>query len=216
MENFKQIAEDCLAGKLSGTFINRRGDIISSDKLHKFDSIKYPYIYGEDCITRNGNFFYNEEKISGYDIIDFIPDMKKEQITIDVPEGMEAVQETVDGEIRIRFVEKKLTYDLLQRVVEKENWIYKPNYLSSVNNISNNFFKKVEVLRKLTNIRNYFGGNKPTNSWLITIDSARRPYVINNPRSYRETCFIYFDTQEHAQAAIDMLGDELKYLFEPW
>ena len=27
---------------------------------------------------------------------------------------------------------------------------------------------------------------------------------------------VVFAKKEHAQAAIDMLGDELKYLFEPW
>lgn len=30
MENFKQIAEDCLAGKLSGTFVLRNGKVFHS------------------------------------------------------------------------------------------------------------------------------------------------------------------------------------------
>jgi len=76
------------------------------------------------------------------------------------------------------------------------------------------FYKKVEVLRKLTNIRNYFGGDKPTNMWTLTRDSALRVFPVLCP--YKETCHIYFDTREHAEQAIQMLGDELKYLFEPW
>ena len=208
MEKFKQIAEDCLAGKLSGTFINRRGDIIPSSMLHKFDSIKYPYVYWENnCITRKGNYFYNEEKISDYDIINFIPDKKKEQITIDIPEGMEVVQETVNGEIRIKFIDKKPLdyYSIVLAQKDKHQFIH----VTEMNEISKSFNRKAEVLSKLTNIRNYFG--KPTNNtgYIIT------PFGTSEVASG----YLYlpvFDTREHAQAAIDMLGDELKYLFEPW
>ena len=46
MENFKQIAEDCLAGKLSGTFITTRGDHLNShDIIRNIDNERtiFPY-----------------------------------------------------------------------------------------------------------------------------------------------------------------------------
>ena len=136
-----------------------------------------------------------------------------EQIKIDIPEGKVPVMEQTEKGVVITWKEKELTYTELS-----DKFKHNPEYIhsSSINSTSRGFFKKVEVLRKLINIRNYFGGDKPTNSWVITIDSALRPFVIKNPKPYRETCFIYFDTKEHAQAAINMLGDELQYLFKPW
>ena len=218
MVNFKQIAEDCLTGKLSGTFVLHDGSEVKSSHLRRLPptaSIICSYgLYGW-YISDNGNAYGDTGFLLESSIANFIPDMKREQITIDIPEGMEAVQETVDGEIRVRFVEKKLTYDNIINKLKKDNYVHKRDHDScSITNVK--FHKKVEVLRKLTNIRNYFGGDKPTNSWVITIDSALKPFVIKNPKPYREPCFIYFDSKVHAQAAIDMLGDELKYLFEPW
>ena len=221
MENFKQIAEDCLAGKLSGTFINRRGDIIPSGMLHKFDSIKYPYVYWENnCITRKGNYFYNEEKISDYDIIDFIPDMKKEQITIDIPEGMVAVQETVNGEIRIKFIDKELTYEDIVKDMDPKLRIL-PFATKDTNTVNDAFFDKVNILRKLTNIRNYFGKPKHlcdgivikcTNSY-CGVETGQFYFDKPDLDSLHE---IVFAEREHAEQAIKLLGDELKYLFEPW
>ena len=213
MKNFKQIAEDCLAGKLSGTFVLRNGETISSKELSKDSNPIFPYIVQDSIYyTKEGNYF-NSGKTYKFDIIDFIPDMKKEQITIDIPEGKVPVTKQTENGVIITWEEKELTYtELLNEFRNNLNCIH----VSLVNSASQAFFKKVEVLRKLTNIRNYFGGDKPTNDWLITIDSTLKPYVIKNPWSYRETSKIYFDTKEHAQAAINMLGDELKYLFEPW
>ena len=134
------------------------------------------------------------------------------QIKIDVPEGKVPVMEQTENGVVITWKEKELTYDIIESKLNCRI----PSCGFLPNAISIPFYKKVEVLRKLTNIRNYFGGNKPTNSWLISIDSAYKFYAIENPRSYRESCFIYFDTKEHAEQAIKMLGDELKYLFEPW
>ena len=136
-----------------------------------------------------------------------------EQIKIDIPEGKVPVMEQTEKGVVITWKEHELTYtELLNEFRNNLNCIH----TNFVNSASQAFYKKVEVIRKLTNIRNYFGGDKPTNSWIITIDSALRPFVIKNPKSYKETCFIYFDTKEHAQAAINMLGDELQYLFKPW
>lgn len=217
MTNFKEIAEKCLAGELSGRFVCRDGLQISSFTLSRTDYLSYPYkLYRVGKLTIDG---FTSSKYSHNDIIQFIPyeEMKQEQIKIDIPEGKVPVMEQTENGVVITWKEKEITYaDVISKLVLNQNAIYEFWSDKIHEGESSKFYKKVEVLRKLTNIRNYFGGDKPTNSWLITIDSARRPYVINNPRSYRESCFIYFDTQEHAEQAIKMLGDELKYLFEPW
>ena len=213
MENFKEIAEKCLAGELSGTFVFQNGQTIASNKLRKFsnESMHDDYIYYFDkvCTLDHHGFGYN----SSYNIINFIRDNMQKKIEIDIPEGKVPVMEQTENGVVITWKEHELTYtELLNEFRNNLNCIH----TNFINSASQAFYKKVEVIRKLTNIRNYFGGDKLTNSWIITIDSALRPFVIKNPKPYRETCFIYFDTQEHAQMAINMLGDELKYLFEPW
>lgn len=216
MDNFKEIAEKCLAGELSGRFVCRDGLQISSFTLRRTDNPSYPYkLYRVGKLTKDG---LTPNKWSQNDIIQFITyeEMKQEQIKIDIPEGKVPVMEQTEHGVVITWKEKELTYnETYIDLFNKDQHISAPRYCN-INCNSRSFNKKVEVLRKLTNIRNYFGGDKSTNSWIITIDSALRPFVIKNPKLYRETCFIYFDTQEHAQMAINMLGDELKYLFEPW
>ena len=225
MENFKEIAEKCLAGELSGTFKLASGESVSSDKLERLpNSCKsdiYCYQMWVNGVTAFTYTIYGtlfKYKFHSLDVIDFIPDNMQEQIKIDIPEGKVPVMEQTEKGVVITWKEKELTYDgIINEIAGSPKHIIGFSYGAVSDTTSSSpFYKKVEVLRKLTNIRNYFGGDKSTNSWVITIDSALRPYVINNPRSYRESCFIYFDTKEHAEQAIKMLGDELKYLFEPW
>lgn len=215
MENFKQIAEDCLAGKLSGTFVLRNGDIIPSKELRRNNNgnMYYPYILHDNTYYTKKGYFFHSENTFKFDIINFIPDMKKEQITIDIPEGMEAVQGIVDGEIRIKFVEKKPTYDEIYKSLYTDDLEIQDQYSSDHNDVSISFHKKVEVLRKLTNIRNYFG--KPKGHYGYDIYPTDTSYKIGEVN----TSYYFmpvFDKREHAEEAIRILGDELKYLFEPW
>ena len=214
MENFKQIAEDCLAGKLSGTFVLRNGKVFNS-KMHlsATTSHVYPYYIAGRYYSVEGNCYSRGLGESDNDIVNFIPGMKKEQIIIDIPEGMEAVQETVDGEIRIKFIEKKLTYcDIEDSLFDRREAVS----VSGSNNGSTTFYKKVEVLRKLTNIRNYFGRPDGTENgfYIYKFDENEFNVATAYPAIYASDV-VAFAKREHAQAAIDMLGDELKYLFEP-
>ena len=217
MENFKQIAEGCLAGKLSGTFVLRCGNPISSKELSRNSDVNtsYPYVtHGDNYYTKEGNF-YNSGSTSRFDIINFIPDMKKEQITINIPEGMEAVQEIVDGEIRIKFVEKekKLTYEDIVKDMDPKLRIL-PFATKDTNTVNDAFFDKVNTIRKLTNIRNYFGKPDKKNSdsgWVICINGTVYRAIVE-----QNSHVPVFAEKEHAEQAIKMLGDELKYLFEPW
>jgi hypothetical protein len=210
MKNFKEIAEKCAAGELYGTIILNDGREFYSKYLSQ-------YIFNgqivEDFYTIGlAKYLFHVEQI-----INFIPDNMQKKIEIDIPEGKVPVMEQTEKGVVITWKEKAETYADVESQLKGLPIVDKYINVDKLKEgRSKNFYKKVEVLRKLTNIRNYFGGDKPTNSWVITIDSALRPYVINNPKPYRENCFIYFDTKEHAEQAIKMLGDELKYLFEPW
>ena len=212
MINFRQIAEDCLAGKLSGVFVLRNGGSWKSNTLSRYSIegklIPDYYVLGKGIILdSNGLNMEIKERVQN-----FIPDMKKEQITIDIPEGKVPVMESTENGVVITWKEKELTYTELS-----DKFKHNPEYIdsSSINSTSRAFFKKVEVLRKLTNIRNYFGLDPHrVSDWVICISTDGTYYA----RATRQPlCYeIAFSKQEHAEQAIKMLGDELKYLFEPW
>ena len=218
MRDFRRIAEDCLAGKLSGVFTLRNGGSWKSNTLSRYSIegkiIPGYYVLGKGLILdSNGLNMEVKERVQN-----FIPDMKKEQITIDIPEGMVAIREETPGEIKIKFIKKPLDYySVVLAQKDKHQFIH----VTEMNEISKSFNKKAEVLSKLTNIRNYFGKPK----------CFRDGVVIKCTNSYCgvETGQFYFDKpdldslhevvfaeKEHAQEAINILGDELKYLFEPW
>jgi hypothetical protein len=151
-----------------------------------------------------------------------------EQIKIDIPEGKVPVVEQTEKGVVITWKEKELTYDDIVIILQKD---LHNNYIENLLSLggfaatmgpdssdTNIFYKKVEVLRKLINIRNYFG--KP--------DGTKCEYYIyvTNKGEFKvaSTAFtgiytnsgVAFKEKEHAEQAIKMLGDELKYLFEPW
>lgn len=133
----------------------------------------------------------------------------QEQIKIDIPEGKVPVMEQSENGVVITWKDQELTYNILYQSIYKDD-----KAISSVNNTlrndtSNRFLTKINVLRKLTNIRNYFG--KPTGviGYMI-IQSG----VVQVATNYHNSPI--FAKKEHAEQAIKMLGDELKCLFEPW
>ena len=217
MKNFKEIAEKCLAGELSGRFVCRDELHISSFTLRRTDNPLYPYkLYRVGKLNEEG---LTPNKHSQNDIIQFIPyeEMKQEQIKIDIPEGMEAVQEIVDGEIRIKFVNRELTYeDILKNMNPKLHIL--PFATPDSNKVNDVFFDKVNALRKLTNIRNYFGKPSSTESGFYIYKFSENKFKVETtgyPAIYANDV-VAFAKREHAEQAIKMLGDELKYLFEPW
>ena len=222
MENFKQIAEDCLAGKISGTFVLRNGKEVNSKDLVRNNSVYHPYTFFDKpfTYTNSGSIYNGVASSHECDIVNFIPDDMQKQIKIDIPEGMESVQETVNGEIRIKFIKKELTYEDICNTLDPTLQIH--NFSCPVTNNENfNFVKKVEVLRKLTNIRNYFGKPKHYCDGIV-IKCVNSYCGVETGQFYFDKPDLdsphqaIFDKKEHAQAAIKMLGDELKYLFEPW
>jgi hypothetical protein len=222
MKNFKEIAEKCLAGELSGRFVCRDGLHISSFTLSRTDNPLYPYkLYRAGKLTKNG---LAPNKYSQNDIIQFIPyeEMKPEQIKIDIPEGKVPVVEQTEKGVVITWKEKELTYkDIENKIILKNTHDCIIGYTPVIEDIKtfncthSDFYKKVEVLRKLTNIRNYFGKRTTNIGYVIAMEFGEIIVIeIKTP-----LCFsgdVIFAKKEHAEQAIKMLGDELKYLFEPW
>ena len=218
MRNFKEIAEKCLAGELSGTFVFQNGQKISSSKLQKYDEDPtygdYPYYISYTCNLTNYGFGYN----SNYNVIDFIPDNMQKKIEIDIPEGKVPVMEQTENGVVITWKEKELTCsEIYIDLFNKDQHISAPRYCN-VNNNSRQFNKKVEVLRKLTNIRNYFEKPSGTESgfYIYKFNENEFKVATTGYSAIYANDVVAFTKREYAQAAINMLGDELKYLFEPW
>ena len=208
MKNFKEIAEKCLSGELSGTFVTAFGNNWHSNYLRRHAILGHEmpaqYVLGPGVIYNEIGQCESREKVR---IIDFIPDNMQEQIKIDIPEGKVPVMEQSEKGVIITWKEKELTYtELLNEFRNNLNCIH----VNLINSSSQAFHKKVEVLRKLINIRNYFG--KPTCGGPGYIVTMRGPEQIAT-NYYRLPVFA---KKEHAEQAIKMIGDELKYLFEPW
>ena len=210
MKNFKQIAEDCLAGKLSGTFVIDKEKNWHSSYLQKYTicgrEIPGQYVLGPGVIYNEIGQCIGRERTR---IIDFIPDNMQKKIEIDIPEGKTPVMEQTENGVVITWKEKELTYEDIWKELKKSN-----NIISNFtdNSLSSAFHKKGQILRKLTNIRNYFG--KPSKSddygWVVGDDGFAYKAAVEYPH------LPVFAKKEHAEQAIKMLGDELKYLFELW
>ena len=214
MVNFQQIAENCLAGKLSGTFVTAFDNNWHSSYLQRYAILGHEmpeqYVLGPGVIYNKLGQCESRKEVK---IIDFIPDDMQKQIKIDIPEGKVPVMEQTEKGVVITWKDHELTYtEILNEFRNNVNCIH----TSFVNSASQTFYKKVEVLRKLTNIRNYFGKPKYGDEGYY-IDSPYgtfKPYI--DKADAESSGVVVFDTKEHAEQAIKMLGDELKHLFEPW
>lgn len=215
MKNFKEIAEKCLTGELSGTFVLRNGDKYISSNFKKDKSLLTSFRYLGFHYSDNGHCYMSTGRRSEFDIIDFIPDMQ-EQIKINIPEGKVPVIEQTDNGVVINWKDSELRYYQIYLSIYNDNKAIIPIRNNCTNSTNIKFLAKVNVLRKLINIRNYFG--KPTNmsnGWSICYAALSNKFYVD--KEYCEGPFkVIFAKKEHAEQAIKMLGDELKYLFEPW
>ena len=137
-----------------------------------------------------------------------------EQIKIDIPEGKVPIVEQTENGVVITWKEELTYTELLNEFGNNLNCIH----TSFVNLASQAFHKKVEVLRKLTNIRNYFGKPDSYNKGYL-VEYSRHDDILKVMPIHTVGDWVYeviFKEKEHAEQAIKMLGDELKYLFEPW
>jgi hypothetical protein len=212
MKNFKEIVEKCAAGELYGTIILNDGREFYSKYLSQ-------YIFNGQIVEDFYTIGLAKHLFHVDQIIDFIPNNMKEQIKIDIPEGKVPVMEQTESGVVITWKEKELICsEIYIDLFNKNQHISAPRYCN-VNDNSRQFNKKVEVLRKLTNIRNYFG--KPDlhdTGWFIMSvwPKFNRFGAIKSIEHSKCPETVIFKEKEHAEEAIKMLGDELKYLFELW
>lgn len=217
MKDFKIIAEQVLAGKIKGFFILRNGTAIHSSRLHKELNSIYPYELNASIYTKYGNVYCNLS--SERDIVKFKKKEgemeEKRKIEINVPENKIAIIEKTSEKITITWKEKELTYeDVANKILDGPKHIPGCFYNAVCDTTSSTpFYNKINALRKLINIRNYFG--KPSNKsgtygWVVDSDGIAHAAAVEYPHQP------LFAKKEHAEQAIKMLGDELKYLFEPW
>ena len=223
MKDFKIIAEQVLAGKITGFFILRNGTAIHSSHLQRESKGVYIYKLHDFTYTEYGNVYFHVN--SKKDIIKFKKKeekmKEKRKIEINVPEDKITIIEETSEKITITWKEKELTYeDVANKILDGPKHIPGCFYNAVCDTTSSTpFYNKVNVLRKLTNIRNYFGKPDLHNTgWFIMSvwPEYNRFGAFKSIEHSKCPETVIFKEKEHAEQAIKMLGDELKYLFEPW
>lgn len=101
-------------------------------------------------------------------------EIKNNQLTIDIPEGMEIDLENSDlAKGIVKFKKHDITYKSIEDALSSEN------YAGAVINTSNSI--KLEALNKLMNIAKYFNGD-----WKYKVNSGERGYMIAYDRSIKK------------------------------
>lgn len=152
MEINKQLFEDVLSSKLTGTFVLRNGEIYSSTNLCQNDSIfeaTHPYKLGIRTYTPIGR--YLQHGTSKFDIIDFMPTYKTidsemleycrkdfefmqtlskainnmNALEIEIPEGKEVDWKESEKQNKIVLKDKQLTYkDICKKLFENKEFFF--------------------------------------------------------------------------------------------
>ena len=138
----------------------------------------------------------------------------EKEIVIPIPKNKRAVIIEDQEGVQIIWKEKELTWDIIKEALKERGQFISLPYV-----VDNNTEQKANVLLKLINIRNYFGApgkshpgyiiHKSNINNNIIVTKFLVPYML----SYSE---IVFAESEHAEKALKILGEDAKYLFEPW
>lgn len=146
------------------------------------------------------------------------------QVNIDIPEGKEPVIDNTENGIIITWADKKLSYnDIYYSLKERKILIPPVSCYPSFKegDDTHHFYLKGDALRKLVNIRNYFGKPKHFCDG-VTIKCVNSYCGVETGQFYFDKPDldslneVVFAKREHAEEAIRILGDELKLIFEPW
>lgn len=149
-----------------------------------------------------GNCMPNSRSDNTSVIFKEIKDMeiKNNQLTIEIPEGMEIDLENSDlAKGIVKFKKKDITYKNIEDALSSEN------YAGAVINTSNGI--KLEALNKLMNIAKYYNGDwKPdwsdSNEYKYSIIYNRNTYKVDHNWTSISSN-IYFKNKDDAQAVID-------------
>lgn len=128
-------------------------------------------------------------------------EIKNNQLTIEIPEGMEIDLENSNlSKGIVKFKKHDITYENIEYALSSEN------YAGTVTNTSNGV--KLEALNKLMNIAKYYNGDwKPdwysyASKFSISFNHTSRKYIVDSS-DYRTSGNILFKKAEDAQAVID-------------
>lgn len=236
MEINKQLFEDVLSGKLKGTFVLRNGDKVKSSRL-SIDTnadANYPISLNGYWYTNQGEF--NLTRRCNIDIIDFIPDtdMKENELTIEIPDNKVVDWDESKKQNKIVLKDKQLTYeDVCKKLFEKRMYfidkcgticLYGPANVTDPNNApTEHQLDCILAKNKLANVATFLNdGWKPSkcsNFYAIGKNCELENLEIQswpNTRSVNTYGEIWFKSEELAQQAIEILGEEtIKLAVEP-
>ena len=148
-----------------------------------------------NCKNRKGNTDVIFKEIKDMDI-------KNNQLTIDIPKGMEI--DTKNSDLTkgiIRFKHKSITYTDVEEALNLEG--NRTAVAADVNNVS-----KLSALDKLMNIAKYYNGEWKPNwkhgdiKYYIYFDNNYNKYDVNFNDAYCRST-VYFKNSEDARAVID-------------
>ena len=230
MEINKQLFEDVLSGKLKGTFVLRNGETYFSDDLHRNYNMfrdTHPYAINHLSYTPEGR--YSEDFTSMLDdVADFIPEtnMKENELTIEIPNGKIVDWDESKKQNKIVLKDKQLTYrDICRKLFVGYGWFFTDaeggihhtlggdTYSCANNSATKHQLECILARNKLANVAKYLNNGWKPNDGDFVFCLTCRVDLENNlgiGMYYFENYGnqIIFKTQESAQQAIEILGEE--------
>jgi hypothetical protein len=110
--------------------------------------------------------------------------------------------------------EKELTWDIIKDTLKE-----KGQYIDLPYIVTKDTERKTNLLVKLINIRNYFGKpDKSHTGYIIQKSNINSIFIITEFLMPYMCSYSWpvFAKKEHAEQALKILGEEIKYLFTPW
>ena len=239
MEINKQLFEDVLSGKLKGIFVLRDSSTFYSKCLKRtndtcllYNKPNYPYalVNSSSACSYTENGKWSTKKITHIDIVDFIPDtnMKENELTIEIPEGKIVDWEESKKQNKIVLKDKQLTYEYIcEKLLGGDFYFTAGNgdIMHGTSGYTPNCAKTEHQLEcilaknKLANVALYLNsGWKPGEDDYATLLLLDGTGNIACYRTHSDGFYgkVIFKTNELAQQAVEILGEEIvKLALEP-
>ena len=135
------------------------------------------------------------------------------EIIIPIPKNKQAVIIENQEGIQIIWKEKELTWDIIKDTLKE-----KGQYIDLPYIVTKDTERKTNLLVKLINIRNYFGKPDKSHTGYIIDRDIKENFVVTEFLAPYMCSYSWpvFAKREHAEQALKILGDKVKYLFTPW
>ena len=237
----KQLFEDILLGKLKGTFILRANNRkVNSEKLERNNfcySYTHPYRLLNATYNSNGKTSLCDYETPN-DIIDFIPDinMKKNELTIEIPEGKIVDWKESEKQNKIVLKDKQLTYEgVCKKLFNGETYYTNTSgkicsaditqYVTDPNNATTKHqLECILAKNKLANVAKYLNGNwEPYktdlghfDAWVLFATPDKDFVGYSKITDCAHNSNVLFRSPELAKQAVKILGEEtVKLALEP-